>query len=156
VVVLGSRRWGKEAQHLRQPGRSILLLDGQYRIFQAYYLQPEQARASLHQPVDVDPLNPIEKALVSYALKHLEGRFIVNRLAQSLAEQGITHHQVQKVAEQFEQRGWLTKPGHATDARRITPELALLAGFSRIGVQAVQGHTGSLQPVQAAVQAVHG
>lgn len=154
VVVLGSRRWGKEAQHLRQPGRGILLLDGQYRIFQAYYLQPEQARASLQQPVDIDPLDPIEKTLVSYALQHLEGRFIVNRLAQSLAGQGITHHQVQKVAEQFERRGWLTKPGHATDARRITPELALLAGFSRTGVQAVQERTGSLQPVQETVQAL--
>lgn len=151
VVVLGSRRWGKEAQHLRQPGRGILLLDGQYRVFQAYYLQPEQARESLKQPMDIDPLDPIEKTLVNYALQHLDGKFIVNRLAQALAEQGISHHLVQKVAEQFEQRGWLTKPQHATDARRITPELALLAGFAHTGVQAVQAHTGAVIPVQEAV-----
>ena len=156
VVVLGSRRWGKEAQRLRQPGRGILLLDGQYSIFQAYYLQPEQARALWNKPVEVDPLTPTEKALVSYAWQHLNGRFIVNRLAQAFAGQGVTHHQIQKLAEQFERRGWLSQPAHATDARRITPELCSLAGFTHTGVQAVQGRTGALGAVQEVVQAVHG
>jgi len=49
--------------------------------------------------VEIELLNGLEKTLVSYAWLHLDGEFIVYRLAQSLAEQGITLHQVQKVAE---------------------------------------------------------
>ncbi len=146
TVVLGSRYWGKQAMKLRQPGRGILLLDGRYQVFQAYRLSPEQVLSA--QPVEVNPLSNVELALVTCALEQLEGRFIVNRLAQALAEQGISHHQVQKIAEQFEQRGWLTRPQHATDARRITPELARLAAVRHTGVQAVQVHTGAAFPVQ--------
>lgn len=152
VVVLGSRRWGKEAQRLRQPGRGILLLDGQYRVFQAYHIQPEQVRTLWSKPMDVAPLTDLENLMVNYALEHLGGRFIVNRLAQALAGQGVTHHQVQKIAGQFERRGWLSKPAHATDARLITPELAHLAGRSHTGVQAVQVRTGDLLLVQEPVQ----
>jgi len=152
TIVLGSRRWGKLAQELRLPGRAIVLIDGQYRLIQAYRLSAEQAGSLVEQVTPIAPLTPIEQALVRYALERLEGRFIVNRLAQALAEQGVTHHQVQKIAEQFEQRGWLTQPQHATDARRITPQLASLAGVTRTGVQAVQGHTGPAPSVQAPVQ----
>ena len=152
TVVLGSRHWGKEAQSLRQPGRGVLYLNGQYSIFQAYRLTAEQAVST--QPVDLNPLSEVERALVAYALEQLEGRFIVNRLAQAMAgrAQPISHHQVQKIAEQFERRSWLTKPQHATDARRITPELARLAGVARTGVQAVQAHTGAVTHVQEFVQ----
>jgi len=155
TVVLGSRHWGKEAQHLRQPGRGILYLDGQYRVFQAYYLQPDQARNLWHAPVEVEPLQSVERTLVIYAFEHLEGKFIVNRLAQAFAGQGITHHQVQKIAEQFERRNWLTRPAHATDARRITSELARLAGIDQTGVQAVQASTGGLESIQGTVQVDH-
>lgn len=152
AVVLGSRRWGKEALGLRQPGRGILFMNGQYSIFQAYRLTAEQAVPP--HPVEFIPLSDVEQSLVVYALEQLEGRFIVNRLAQALAGQGISHHQVQKIAEQFERRSWLTKPQHATDARRITPELARLAGVAHTGVQVVQAHTGATLPIQEPVQAV--
>lgn len=151
AVVLGSRHWGKQALGLRQPGRGILFMNGQYSIFQAYRLLAEQAVSA--QPVEFNPLSDVERALVAYALEQLEGRFIVNRLAQAVAGQGISHHQVQKIAEQFERRSWLTKPQHATDARRITPELARLAGATHTGVQAVQAHTGAALPIQEPVQA---
>jgi len=49
--------------------------------------------------VEIEPFNDLEKMLMNYALQHLDGGFIVYRLAQSLAEQGIALHQVQKVAE---------------------------------------------------------
>jgi hypothetical protein len=129
-----------------------LFMNGQYSIFQAYRLSAEQAVSA--QPVEINPLSDVERALVAYALEQLEGRFIVNRLAQALAGQGISHHQVQKIAEQFERRSWLTKPQHATDARRITPELARLAGVAHTGVQAIQAHTGAALPIQEPVQAV--
>jgi len=108
---------------------------------------------NLNQPVMVSPLSDVEQALVVHALEQLEGRFIINRLAQALEGQGVTHHQVQKIGEQFERRGWLTKPAHATDPRRITPELANLVGLTRTGVQAVQARTATALSIQEPVQA---
>ena len=155
TVVLGSRRWGKLAQQLHRPGRSILLLDGQYRLIQAYRLSPEQAH-DLAGPVDPpNPLNALEQALVTHALLHLDGRFIVNQLASAFAGQGVTSHQVKTLAAAWERRGWLTAPQHATDGRKVTDELASLAGFSRTGAQAAQGRTGALSPAQALRQSAH-
>ncbi|HNS37007.1 MAG TPA: hypothetical protein PKM01_04435 [Anaerolineaceae bacterium] len=150
-VVLSSRIWGKKAMQLRQPGRGILLHEGRYQLFQAYRVTAEQL--NLSQPVVLSPLSDVEQALVAYALEQLEGRFIINRLAQALEGQGVTHHQVQKIGEQFERRGWLTKPAHATDPRRITPELANLVGLTRTGVQAVQARTATALSIQEPVQA---
>ena len=147
TVVLNSRIWGKRAMALRHPGRGILLLDGRYRVFQAYWL-PEDRLNSLAAGQLPAPLSDLERSLVGYALEHLDGRFIVNQLAQAFAGQGVSHHQVQKLAEQFERRGWLTQPAHATDARRLTTELSALAGHARTGVQVVQERTGAVQDVQ--------
>ncbi len=151
-VVLGSKNWGKTAMNLQQPGRGVIRLDGRYQIFQACRLTLEQKLAHLHPFIEPEPFDKIELALVQYALHNLDGRFIVNRLAEAMQGQGITHHQVQKTAEQFERRGWLTKPAHATDPRRITPELARLVGAPRTGVQAVQVRTGAAIPIQDPVQ----
>jgi hypothetical protein len=149
TVALNSRRWGKQAMKISQPGRGILLLDGRYQVIQAYRLTPEQERQGLAIAVDLSPLNELECSLVAYAIEHLEGRFIVNKLTAAFAGRGVTHHQVQKMAAQFEQRGWLTAPAHATDSRRVSEELARLTGFAHTGVQAVQAHTGAEFPVQA-------
>lgn len=151
AVALGSRHWGQQAMKLRQPGRGILNLEGRFQIFQAPHVTPEQ-KLALAQPLETAPLSPLEQALTAYALAHLDGKFIVNRLAAAFAGQGASHHQVQKIAGQFARRGWLTAPIHATDARSITPELAALAGQPRTGVQAVQGRTGTPSPVQGSVQ----
>lgn len=152
AVVLGSHRWGKEAQRLRLPGRGILLADGQYRIFQAYRLSDEQANSLGGLAVESSALSELEQTLVRFALENLEGRFIVNRLAEALAEQGVTSHQVKTLAQRWEQRGWLTSPAHATDPRRVTPELAVLAGVPRTGAQAAQGRTGEAVFAQAIAQ----
>jgi len=48
--------------------------------------QPKQLRALWKRPVDIKPLNGLEKTLVSYAWQHLDGEFIVNRLVQKVAE----------------------------------------------------------------------
>lgn len=148
TVVLGSRRWGKIAQQLRQPGRGIALIDGRFSVFQGYRLTEEQVSSSTNSNNSVDPLNIAERMMVQYGVENLGGKFIVNRLASALGGEGITHHQVQRTAERFERCGWLTRPLHATDARKITPELAALAGFSLTGIQAVQTHTGVSEIIQ--------
>jgi len=149
TVVLGSRRWGKVAQGLRQPGRAIVLVDGQYRLIQCYRLSDDQIR-SLAEPTEpATPLNPLEQALVAYAIEHLDGRFIVNQLAAAFAQQGVTSHQVKTLAAAWERRGWLTAPQHATYARRVTGELAFLAGISRTGAHAAQERTGAAANAQA-------
>ena len=120
MVALNSRRWGKQAMNIstQHTGRGILLLDGRYQVIQAYHLTTEQERQVLAIPVVLSPLSEIERSLVAHAIEQLDGRFIVNKLAAAFAGQGVTHHQVQKMAAQFERRGWLT-PAHATDARRL-------------------------------------
>lgn len=135
AVVLNSRRWGKQAMKLRQPGRGILLLDGRYQVFQAYRLSPEQERSGLATKADMSPLSEIESSLVVHAVEQLDGRFIVNQLAAAFAKQGVTNYRVSKLAEAWEQRGWLTKPRHATDARRVADELRHLAGLDQTGEQ---------------------
>ena len=79
------------------------------------------------------PLTDLERRLVAYALEKMDGRFKVNQLARAFSGEGVTNYQVQKLAERFELRGWLTHPQHATDARRVTDELRSLAGFQQIG-----------------------
>ncbi len=155
TVVLGSRRWGKIAMSLRQPGRAIVLLDGTYRLVQVYRLSVEQAQTLAEHSARVSPLTAIEVVLVAHALQHLGGRFIVNQLAAAFAGQGVTSHQVKTLAAAWERRGWLTAPQHATDARKVTDELALLAGFTRTGAQAAQERTPIPAPAQALVQVDH-
>ncbi|HNS37413.1 MAG TPA: FtsK/SpoIIIE domain-containing protein [Anaerolineaceae bacterium] len=149
AVALNSRRWGKQAMRLRQPGRGILLLDGRYQVFQAYRLSPEQERQGLAIKVDLSPLSELERSLVAYALDQMDGRFVVNKLAAAFAGQGVTSHQVKILSQNWERRGWLTSPQHATDARRVTPELRSLAGFSRTSAQEAQVHTGGCEVAQA-------
>ena len=147
MVVLQSRISGKRAMGLRQPGRGILLLDGRTQVFQAYRA-PEDHLLRLSAGQVPAPLDNLECALVQYALEHLDGRFIVNQLAQVFAGQGMTSHQVKILAQTWERRGWLTSPAHATDARRLTPELCRLAGQERTGAQAAQERTGIAQVAQ--------
>jgi hypothetical protein len=149
TVALNSRKWGKKAQQLNLPGRGILLLDGHYQVIQAYRLTPEQERQGLAIPVDLSPLNAVEQSLVAYALEHLEGRFTVNKLATAFTGQGVSHYQIKTLAQEWERRGWLTTPQHATDARCVTDELRALAGKNRTGAQAAQVRTGAHDIAQA-------
>ena len=55
TVVLGSRRLGKLAQGLRQPGRAVLLLDGQYHLIQVYRPSAEQMHEIAEQTPSTSP-----------------------------------------------------------------------------------------------------
>jgi hypothetical protein len=106
--------------------------------------------AALGDWVDLAPVGPalgdVERALVAYALQELNSAFKVNALAE--AHKGtISGRQIRKLAKQWEQRGWLTTPEHATDARKVTPELEALAldvKSERTDIGNIGGHRGSI------------
>jgi len=129
-VVLGDRAWGQKAQSLAHKGRAVLRLGGSYQVAQTYLVGEALAQGLKGLPA---PLSELEKRLVAYARERFEGKFKVNQLAQAFSGEGVTNYQVQKIAERFERRGWLTHPQHATDARRVTAELLALAGLEQIG-----------------------
>jgi len=132
-VVLGSREYGARAMHLRHKGRAILRQNGGFFTVQTYLVGEELKQNWRKDIKPPSPLGDLEKRLVAYALEQMEGKFKVNQLAQAFSGEGVTNYQVQKLAERFEARGWLTHPQHATDARRVTDELRSLAGFQQIG-----------------------
>jgi DNA segregation ATPase FtsK/SpoIIIE-like protein len=132
-VVLGSREYGMRAMSIRRKGRAILRQSGGYYTVQTYLVSEELKQDWRKDIQPPSPLSELEKRLVAYAIEQLEGKFKVNQLAQAFSGEGVSNHQVQKLAERFEARGWLTHPRHATDARRVTDELRHLAGFPQIG-----------------------
>ena len=80
------------------------------------------------QRVDFTPpveSQTIESDLVRYALEEIDGKFIINRLAEQFAGQ-ISKYKLAKLGQRWEARGWLTTPTHAADARKVTAELVAL------------------------------
>jgi hypothetical protein len=132
-VVLGNRDWGRKAIHIRQKGRAILRLSGSFRTVQTYLVSDEMKQSWQETITMPSPLTDLEKQFVQYAIEHLDGRFKVNKLAEAFAGLGVTNYQMQKTAERFEHRSWLTHPQHATDSRQVTAELRDLAGLVQIG-----------------------
>jgi hypothetical protein len=85
-------------------------------------------------------LSEVEADLVLYALERMDGAFVINRLDEAFRGR-ISRRQIVSLAQRWEKRGWLTSPAHATDARRVTPELEALARTAKAvtGSQAAQG-----------------
>jgi hypothetical protein len=100
-------------------------LTDRWGMVQAYWLDKTRVVNDVTQATDAGALSEAERELVRYALGHLDGCFIVNKLAGVV--DGWTSYKVAKLAQAWERRGWLTRPAHATDARRVTPELERLA-----------------------------
>ncbi len=156
-VVLGSRRWGQAAMRLNRAGRAVLAVLNRVQLVQTYLVRREDEMAWLREPgaAAISPLTELEGRLVRYALERLAGKFIVNRLAEGFAGE-VSQYQVRTLAEEWERRGWLTAPAHATDARRVTMELAVLAGAQAgqgaQGEQAAQGRPGGEQGAQGGAQ----
>ena len=97
-------------------------------------------------------LSEVEADLILYALERLDGAFIINRLDEAFRGR-VSRRQIVSLAQRWEKRGWLTSPAHATDARRVTPELEALARAAKAvtGSQAVQGDHGHRSPVTGSV-----
>jgi hypothetical protein len=137
-VILGR----KGAEGLDRPGLALAFVGGQWRTVQTLQVMPEtvQALAGRVAVPQLPALDGVEADLVRYALAELDGAFIINAL--DAAFHGtISRRQIVKLARKWELRGWLTQPAHATDPRRVTPELASLA-LPAAGDHTVTGDTG--------------
>ena len=117
---------GAERISRERPGRFLARLDAEPVPVQAYHVDDEQLRQiaqGLGAPTTPAPLVPPDQAaLVRYAIEHLDGCFIVGKLAAAFTGEW-THYRIAALARTWEARGWLSKPAHATDARRVVGEL---------------------------------
>jgi hypothetical protein len=105
-------------------GRMVARLDNALTQLQGFYVSDEQVLALVqHWSEAVTPcLSAIERKLVAYALAELEAKFPIGRLYKRFKGQ-ISHRQLVKLGQRWEQRGWLTPPSSPVDARRVTEEL---------------------------------
>jgi len=116
------------AEALDRPGLALAFLDGKWQTMQT--LRVDAEASGLAERVSVPPtpaLEPLHAAMVRYALEDLGGAFIIGRLYEQFGAQ-ISKRQLTRLGQRWEMRGWLTTPAHATDPRRVTDELAALAG----------------------------
>jgi DNA segregation ATPase FtsK/SpoIIIE-like protein len=108
-----------------RPGRMLARLEGEPVPVQGYHVDEatmQQVAARLREPGPSARLSAAELALVRYAIEQLDGCFIVGKLAAAFAGEW-THYRIATLARTWEARGWLSKPAHATDPRRVTAEL---------------------------------
>lgn len=124
-VILGKR--GAEA--LNRPGLALAFLGGRWERIQTLRVGQNTAADFITDRVTVKrpTLRAVEAALVSYAVVHLDGAFIVNRLYDH--HKGlISKRALTTLAQKWEQRGWLTTPATRSEPRKVTPELLALVG----------------------------
>lgn len=110
------------------PGRFIANLDGENQQLQAYHVDDAQLMditSGLGTPAG--SISDDEAQLVRYAVDELGDRFVINDLVSRFSGQW-TNHRVRTLAKKWERCGWLTTPASVIDARRVTPELAQMAG----------------------------
>lgn len=103
------------------PGRMLARLEGEPRPVQGYHLDEatmQQVVARLREPGQATRLSAAERALVRYAIEQLDGCFIVGKLAAAFPGEW-THYRIATLARTWEARGWLSRPAHATDPRRV-------------------------------------
>jgi hypothetical protein len=87
-------------------------------------------------------LSSLEAEMVAFALAMNGGRFTVGDLA--TAFQGrMSRRKIAELAQRWEQRGWLTIPANAVDARRVTPQLSDLARAATVPGPALAGKDGN-------------
>jgi hypothetical protein len=117
-----------------RPGRLLAKVDGAPVVLQSYYV-PEETLGKLVRGLSNAPSGPQlterEIELVRYAVTHMGGAFIKNKLAVAFADKGWTDYALKMLAATWERRGWLTAPAHRADPRRVTPELLALAGLEK-------------------------
>jgi hypothetical protein len=114
------------AEHLRQPGRCLTFLDGRWCEIQTFFVGEQTDTVAQEASLDRAPsLPPLHVAMVTHALEELDGEFIINRLYEAFKGK-ISKYRLEGLAQQWEARGWLTKPEHRADPRRVTDELVSL------------------------------
>ena len=118
------------AQEIRRRGLALCNVGGRWQKVQTAFI-PEGQEGEW---VDVERVAPIlsdvERDLVEFALDNLGGAFKIDPLYSQFKGR-ISRRKLAKLARTWERRGWLTKPAHATDARRVTDDLLDVAGLAR-------------------------
>lgn len=114
----------------RVPGRCVARLADGYHVLQAFHLEDAEleriaAEVGTGRPAVLapGPLGPAEVDLVRWALQENDGGLGIENIQHGL---GLSPWRARRLAEAWEARGWLVKPGPATAPRRITGSLAEL------------------------------
>jgi hypothetical protein len=99
-VVLGQ----SGAEHLSAPGRALVRLDGRILEVQTYWLDKARLVESAPLTPHSTPAAPVtfsdeERALARYAIEHLDGEFVVNRLFEAFRDQ-IPQPRLRELVEQ--------------------------------------------------------
>lgn len=113
------------AEQIKRVGLALCNAGGRWRKVQCAFVPDD----SIGEWIDVAPAGPVlsevERALVAYAVRELGGAFTIGKLYE--AHKGrISQRRLTALAQKWEARNWLTTPRHATDARKVTPELLAL------------------------------
>jgi hypothetical protein len=127
---------GAENLPRNKPGRMLAKIDGAPLELQAFTVGDDNDLADVVRSIRGDAgqelkasgpiLSGAELELVRFAVLNLGGFFPVNRLARDAA--GWTNHKVNTLAQRLERAGLLEKGDDPRDARRVSAELAQLAG----------------------------
>ena len=124
AVVLRSSRWGRWV--MDQPaGRGALKASGRVIPMQFYLVTDEQQREWLSGMTTPGPLTEDERAYVAFALNQ-GGAFKISALVR---EFDVSEWGMRKLAQAWEQRGWLLQGRGAAAPRIVSETLIELAGL---------------------------
>ncbi len=115
-----------------KPGRALTFLSNWQHV-QTLYVDREiiQALVDTHIPAQRPTLKEEEAFLVQLALEEFEGAFLINQLYQHPHNRNgertrVSKYRIQKLAQRWEKRGWLTEPPDVTSPRQVTETLTRL------------------------------
>lgn len=106
-----------------RPGRMVLALDGNTRIYQSYYLSDEALRAfqgTTQQPASL--LTPDEQRVLRIALDELGGAFVIGEIyarTWPASTGGVSKRWLEHLAAAWEARGWLARDSDPIHPRRV-------------------------------------
>jgi len=126
-VILGR----KGAEGLNRRGLVLLFYNGRWVKVQTLRVDPALVREMIaeHTVVERPALTPTEQDLIRYAVEHLGGAFIINRLYEVFKGR-VSKRWLTALAQAWERRGWLTQPASRSEPRYATEELLALAGIA--------------------------
>jgi len=136
-VILG--RGGAQELPRTIRGRLMARLDGAEEILQGFYITEKEIGALTHRLRHSRSavLTGLEEALVCHAVKHLEGKFHIHKLAAAFKGQ-ISLKRIWRLAKNWELRGWLIAGPTRADGRRVSDELLQLLSVT-VEEQPVEG-----------------
>jgi hypothetical protein len=109
-------------------GRLVARLDASLVELQGFYVPDEAVLALARRWTDLDgpSLSPLERNMVRYARRELEGGFSIRQIYKEFKGR-ISHRQLVKLGRRWEVNGWLLPPPSACEPRQVTDELSALA-----------------------------